>query len=64
MGEMPQRDVTGNCEGQCEDRVKEGEEKRQEEIDKKNELGSTEEGPVAPGAEKRNEPPGSMGGHV
>jgi hypothetical protein len=63
MSDLPKRDVTGECEGECRDRVKEGEEERQETIDKKNEPGSTEETPDAPGAGKRNTPPGSLGGH-
>ena len=28
MGDMPKRDITGNCEGECRDRVKEGEKER------------------------------------
>jgi len=26
---MPERDITGNCEGECRDRLKEGEKDRQ-----------------------------------
>jgi hypothetical protein len=25
MSDMPKRDITGNCEGDCKDRVREGE---------------------------------------
>jgi hypothetical protein len=32
MGKMPKRDTTGNCEGECRDRVHEGEEERQHSI--------------------------------
>jgi hypothetical protein len=61
---MPKRDITGECdEGECRDRVKEGEKGRQEDLQKEN-VESTEEYPKAPGAEKRDNPPGEMGGHV
>ena len=32
--EMPKRDITGKCEGECRDRVKEGEKDRQIELEK------------------------------
>lgn len=61
---MPKRDITGNCdEGECRDRVKEGEKDRQEDLQKEN-VKSPEEYPNAPDAEKRDNPPGEMGGHV
>lgn len=63
MADMPKRDTSGECEGECRDRAKEGEEERQEEM-KKTDVESPEDYPRAPGAGKRNEPPGSMGGHV
>jgi hypothetical protein len=60
---MPQRDITGDCEGECRDRVKEGEEERQSGLEKEN-VESPEDYPKAPGAEKRDNPPGELGGHV
>ncbi|MFZ0727508.1 MAG: hypothetical protein WAO07_01480 [Desulfobacterales bacterium] len=60
---MPKRDVTGDCEGECRDRVNEGREERQENLKKEN-VESPEDYPKAPGADKRNRPPGDMGGHV
>lgn len=60
---MPKRDVTGECEGECRDRVKEGEEERQTSLEEEG-VESPEDYPKAPGAGKRNNPPGDMGGHV
>jgi hypothetical protein len=59
-----ERDATGKCsEGECRDRVLEGQRERQEEI--KSEPVSTGDGTQsAPGANKRNAPPGYLGGHV
>jgi hypothetical protein len=62
MAEVLERDVSGKCDG-CKDRVKEGEEERQEKLKKSN-VESPGEYPEAPGAKSRNEPPGSMGGKV
>ena len=63
MNEMPKRDTTGDCEGECRDRVKEGEKERQSKM-KGEGVEAPESYPNAPGAKKRNDPPGSMGGHV
>ena len=63
MGDMPKRDITGKCEGECRDRVKEGEKERQEKLAQEK-VEAPEEYPNAPKAKKRKEPPGSMGGHV
>lgn len=61
---MPKRDITGECdEGECRDRVKEGEMERQKELEGEN-VKAPEDYPKAPGAEKRDNPPGEMGGHV
>ena len=62
MSEIPERDITGKCDD-CEDRVKEGEEARQKELEEL-EAENPDEYPKAPGAESRNEPPGSLGGKV
>ena len=61
---MPKRDITGDCaEGECRDRVKEGEKDRQVDLQKEN-VETPEDYPSPQGAGKRNNPPGSMGGHV
>lgn len=61
-GRMPKRDITGECEEVCRDRVLEGEKERQAAISKEDI--ETGESPPAPGAEKRTEQPGVYGGHV
>lgn len=60
---MPTRDTTGDCEGECRDRVKEGEEIRQEKLEEEN-VKAPDEYPKAPGAGKRSDPPGGLGGKV
>ena len=57
------RDITGECEGECRDRVREGEFERQHEIDAApfEEIKSY---PNVTWAQTRNEPPGVWGGHV
>jgi hypothetical protein len=60
---MPNRDTTGNCEGECRDRVQEGKVDRQQGLEKED-VKAPEDYPKAPGAGKRNNPPGDMGGHV
>lgn len=60
---MPERDISGKCEGECRDRVKEGEKERQQAL-KNADVESPDSYPKAPGAEKRNNPPGELGGHV
>ena len=60
---MPKRDITGECEGECRDREMEGMKERQEQLEKVG-VEAPEDYPKAPGAEKRNNPPGDMGGHV
>lgn len=62
-GKMPKRDITGDCEGECRDRVKEGEIERQAAI-RSDTVKAPESYPKAPDAGKRNDPPGSMGGKV
>lgn len=63
MSDMPKRDITGHCEGDCKDRVREGEEDRQEQI-AKSKFKTADSYPNAPGAKSRNAPPGWLGGHV
>jgi hypothetical protein len=60
---MPKRDITGDCEGECRDRVQEGDKERQADLEKAS-VKAPEDYPKAPGAEKRNNPPGGLGGHV
>jgi hypothetical protein len=63
MSHMPERDITGHCEGDCKDRVRESEEDRQKEI-VESKFESADSYPNAPGAKSRNAPPGWLGGHV
>ena len=63
MSNMPKRDITGDCEGDCKDRVLEGQADRQKEI-AKSDVESPDSYPNAPGANSRNDPPGWLGGHV
>ncbi len=63
--EMPKRDVTGKCEeGECRDRVEEGEVERQIEV-KKAGVKAPPNYPNVPGAEKQvnpdNPPAGKKG---
>ena len=53
--EMPKRDVTGKCEGECRDRVEEGEMERQSELEKSG-VKSPPDYPNVPGAEKHVNP--------
>ncbi|MDH4205120.1 MAG: hypothetical protein OEV45_06295 [Desulfobacteraceae bacterium] len=63
MTDIPRRDITGECEGECRDLVREGEEERQDEIIASG-LETPESYPDAKWARSRNEPPGALGGHV
>lgn len=64
MANMPTRDITGKCEGQCEDRVAKMEQTQQQKIDAQKMEGSTAETPVVEHARKRDNAPGELGGHV
>jgi hypothetical protein len=64
MTDMPNRDTIGRCdEGECRDRVREGEDERQHDIGA-SDVESPEEYPHAKWARSRNEQPGVWGGHV
>jgi hypothetical protein len=64
MTDIPNRDITGRCdEGECRDRVREGEEERQHDISA-SEVETPESYPDANWAKSRNEQPGVFGGHV
>jgi hypothetical protein len=62
MEKMPKRDTTGNCEGECRDRVNEGEEERQQSIASQP---YNEPSPESPSWTKnRKEQPAVHGGRV
>lgn len=62
MENMPTRDITGKCEGECRDRVMEGEEERQQEIESQP---YDTPSPNSPSwTKRRNDPPGVLGGRV
>jgi len=63
MKDMPKRDITGKCEGECRDRVKEGEQERQDGINTSG-FEAPESFPSARWAKSRDEQPGVWGGHV
>ena len=64
MAEMPKRDTTGNCEGECKDQVGEMEKENQDKMNKEGMEGSTAETPPVEHAKKRDNAPGDLGGHV
>jgi hypothetical protein len=63
MTDMPKRDITGECDGECRDRVHEGEMERQEDINASPHK-SSESFKKTPWARSRNDQPGVFGGHV
>jgi hypothetical protein len=64
MTDMPKRDTSGKCdEGECRNRVLEGQEERQHDISASG-LETPESYPDAKWARSRNEQPGVWGGHV
>ncbi len=63
MTDIPKRDITGECEGECRDRVNESNQERQVQM-KKMKTKSPSSYPSVPGASDRNEPPGFFGGHA
>ena len=62
MSKIPERDITGNCEGECRDRVAEGNEERQKKIAKKRYSTPAEKSPSW--TKKRDEQPAVWGGRV
>ena len=64
MAEMPKRDISGNCEGQCDDRVAKMEKDQQKKIDEQGMEGSTAQTPSVDHARSRDRAPGDLGGHV
>jgi hypothetical protein len=61
--EILERDRNGNCEGECEDRVRQGQYERQAKINDEP-FDSPESFPSTPWANSRKEQPGVFGGHV
>jgi hypothetical protein len=64
MAEMPKRDITGNCEGECDDRVAKMEKDQQKKLDEQGMAHSTSETPSVNYAKSRDNAPGDLGGHV
>lgn len=62
MKHIPSRDITGFCEGECKDLVRQGQDKRQGELSCY-EYSATST-PTVPWAKFRSEHPGFYGGHV
>ena len=64
MENMPSRDISGNCSGECRDRVAEGERERQSNINQemRDYSGPSDQSPSW--TSSRNDPPGAMGGRV
>jgi len=64
MKKIPSRDISGKCRGECRDRVLEGEQERQKEINAKS-VQYSSPSPNSPSwTHKRNDPPGGLGGKV
>ena len=59
---MPTRDTSGNCQGECRDRVHEGEKERQHAI--KSEAYSSPNPDSPTWTKDRKDQPGVMGGRV
>ena len=64
MKNMPSRDTSGKCKGECRDTVFEGESRRQKQINEEAVQYSSPAGKSPSWTSKRNDPPGSMGGRV
>ncbi len=64
MKKMPSRDTTGKCEGECRDRVFQGEIERQKTIDKETIKYSSPSSRSPSWTSSRNAPPGALGGRI
>lgn len=62
MNNILSRDISGKCDGECRNLVREGEEQRQKEISAHAYSGGAS--PSVSWANSRNEQPGFFGGHV
>ena len=58
---MPKRDITGKCEGECRDRVKEGEKERQVRLEKEG-VKAAANYPKVSAAEKHDNPDNPLAG--
>jgi len=63
MNNIPDRDITGKCVGECRNTVYEGELNRQKEINASS-VDYAKPTRSVPWAKNRNEAPGYLGGHV
>ncbi|MEH0018661.1 MAG: hypothetical protein V6Z89_03360 [Desulfobacter sp.] len=63
MANFPSRDITGKCEGECRNIVREADEKRQSKLNEV-EYSITDSTPSLSYANSRNAAPGFLGGHV
>jgi len=64
MSAIPNRDITGECEGECEDLVTIMEKEQQAKIDGLSMESSTAQTPAVEYANTRNNAPGELGGHA
>ena len=64
MNMIPSRDITGKCEGECRDRVFEGEQERQIAINRSRKGYDTPAEWSPSWTSERNDPPGVMGGRI
>lgn len=64
MKNMLDRDITGKCEGECRNRVLEGEQERQDVINASSKDYDTPAEHSPSWTASRNDPPGAMGGHI
>ena len=62
MNQIPSRDINGKCEGECRNRVREGEQERQSELSRHEYSGSPSSS--VSWARSRSDQPGVYGGHV
>lgn len=62
MKNIPSRDINGKCEGECKNLIREGEIKRQKEVDLHSYSGGSTRS--LSWAKSRSEQPGFFGGHV
>jgi hypothetical protein len=62
MNKMPERDIARNCEGECRDRVAEGNEERQKGMARKHYSSPSEKSPSW--TKERDEQPAVWGGRV
>lgn len=64
MEKMPLRDITGECEGECRNRVHESDQQRQSEINSMRMDYSAPDENSPSWTKHRDDPPGWLGGRV